>query len=142
MMEFAGVNYLAVLVATAASFMFGGAWYGLLAQPWMKAAGLQKETIEASQKGGSSARLMTTAFVSSAVMAWVLAGLIGHLGKDQVTIYNGIVSGAFVWFGFVATTLITNHGFQMRLGKLTLIDGGHWLGVLLIQGAIIGAFGA
>ena len=25
--------------------------------------------------------------------------------------------------------------------RLTLIDGGHWLGVLLIQGAVIGAFG-
>ena len=64
-----------------------------------------------------------------------------HLGSGQVTIYNGIISGAFVWLGFVATTLVTNHGFQMKLGRLTLIDGGHWLGVLLIQGAILGAMG-
>jgi hypothetical protein len=25
---------------------------------------------------------------------------------------------------------------------LTVIDGGHWLGVLLIMGAVIGAFGS
>jgi hypothetical protein len=141
-MEFAGINYLAVLIAAVGSFIFGGAWYGVLAQPWLKATGVEKEVIEAFQKGSNSARVMITAFVSSAIMAWVLAGLIGHLGKNQITIYNGIISGAFVWFGFVATTLVTNHGFQMRLGTLTLIDGGHWLGALLIQGAIIGAFGS
>ena len=84
---------------------------------------------------------MFTAFVGQLLMAWVLAGLIGHLGEGQVTLSNGIISGAFVWLGFVATTLVVNHGFQMRLGLLTLIDAGHWLGVLLIMGGIIGAFG-
>ena len=140
-MAFAGMNYLAVLIAAAVAFMFGGVWYGVLSKQWMAAAGIDEETMQASKKGGTTTRLMITAFLGSLVMAWVLAGLIGHLGREQVTIYNGIISGAFVWLGFVATTLVTNHGFQMQLGKLTLIDGGHWLGVLLIQGAIIGAFG-
>lgn len=141
-MEFAGMNYLAILVAAGVAFMFGGVWYGVLAKQWMAAAGIDDEMMAASKKDGSSTKLMITAFVSSLVMAWVLAGLIGHLGNGQVTVYNGIISGAFAWLGFVATTLITNHGFQMQLGRLTLIDGGHWLGVLLIQGAVIGAFGA
>lgn len=140
-MDFAGINYLAVLVAAGAAFMFGGAWYGMLAKPWMAAVGINEETIQASKKGGKTMWLMVMAFLSALVMAWVLAGIIGHLGKDQVTLYNGIISGAFVWLGFVATTLVCNHGFQMQLGMLTLIDGGHWLGALLIEGAIIGAFG-
>lgn len=140
-MDFAGLNYFAILIAAAAAFMFGGIWYGALAKPWMAAAGIDEATMKASKEAGKTTRLMITAFVSSLVMAWVLAGLIGHLGAGQVTIYNGVLSGAFVWLGFVATTLVTNHGFQMQLGRLTLIDGGHWLGVLLIQGAIIGAFG-
>ena len=140
-MNFAGMNYLAILIAAAASFMFGGIWYGVLSKPWMAAAGINDAMMKASKDGGKTTQLMLTAFLGALVMAWVLAGLIGHLGKDQVTIYNGIISGAFVWLGFVATTLVTNHGFQMQLGKLTLIDGGHWLGVLLIQGAVIGAFG-
>ena len=140
-MDFAGMNYLAILVAAAVSFMFGGIWYGALAKPWMAAAGIDDDMMKASKEGGKTTQLMISAFVASLVMAWVLAGLIGHLGSGQVTIYNGIISGAFVWFGFVATTLVTNHGFQMKLGRLTLIDGGHWLGVLLIQGVVIGAFG-
>lgn len=140
-MDFAGINYIAVLAAAAVAFMFGGVWYGVFSKQWMAAAGIDQATHEASNKSGQTTRLMITAFLGSVVMAWVLAGLIGHLGKGQVTIANGIISAAFAWFGFVATTLVTNHGFQGQLGRLTLIDGGHWLGVLLIQGAIIGAFG-
>ena len=74
-------------------------------------------------------------------MAFVLAGVIGHLGQGNVTLWNGIVSGAFVWLGFVITTLATNHGFQGQKLTLTAIDGGHWLGVLAIQGAVIGLMG-
>ena len=68
-------------------------------------------------------------------MAWVLAGLIGHMG--DFTVPNGLISAAFAWFGFVITTQSVNYAF----GALTVIDGGHWLGVLLIMGAVIGAFG-
>ena len=33
------------------------------------------------------------------------------------------------------------HAFQGARPSLTFIDGGHWLGVLLIQGAILGWWG-
>ena len=140
-MDFAGINYFAVLAAAAASFMFGGLWYGALSKPWMAAAGLDEAAIKASNASGKGTWLFITAFVSQLVMAFVLAGLIGHLGKGQVTVVNGLISAAFVWFGFVATTIAVNHGFQLRSGMLTLIDGGHWLGVMLLQGLIIGALG-
>ena len=74
-------------------------------------------------------------------MAWVLAGLIGHLGAGQVTVRTGIISGVFCWLGFVVTTLAVNHAYQGARRALTLIDAGHWLGVLLIQGAVIGLMG-
>src|SRR5674476_745221 len=43
--------------------------------------------------------------------------------------------------GFVITTLVVNNTFGMRSAKLIAIDGGHWLAVLLLMGAIIGAWG-
>ena len=140
-MQFAGINYIAVLASAVASFMFGGVWYKFLAKPWMAAAGLTEDVINASQKRGAATYLMALAFVAQLIMAIVLAGLIGHLGNDQVTLRNGIISALFVWAGFVITAIAVNHSFQMRLGTLTLIDGGHWLGVLLIQGALIGFVG-
>ena len=38
------------------------------------------------------------------------------------------------------TTLSTNHGFGGHRSMLTVIDGGHWLAVLLLQGAVLGLF--
>ncbi len=136
-MQFAGMNYWAIIAAAAASFIFGGAWYGVLAKHWMAAIGKTEEQIKAS---GATVP-MIVAVIGLLVMAWVLAGIIGHLGPGQVTVRNGIISGAFCWLGFVATTLVVNHGFQGERRALTLIDGGHWLGVLLIQGAVIGLIG-
>jgi Protein of unknown function (DUF1761) len=79
--------------------------------------------------------------VALAVMAWVLAGGVAHLGPGQVTLRNGIVSALFMWLGFVITTMAVNNAFSQRKASLTIIDGIHWLGVLVIQGAIIGALG-
>jgi hypothetical protein len=136
-MTFAGINYLAIVIAAAAAFFFGGIYYHVLADAWMKAIGFSKKS---RSKGASHTPLIIT-IIAELVMAWVLAGLIGHLGPGQVTVKNGIVSGAFVWLGFVATTIVVNNAFGKRKPMLSTIDAAHWLAVLLIMGAIIGAFG-
>lgn len=139
-MAFGGLNYWAVLLATVASFLFGGVWYGMLGKPWLAALGKTEDEI--GRAGRSLSQLFSLTILAELVMAFVLAGFIGHLGVGQVTLRNGLVSGAFAWLGFVLTTLVVNHGYQGSKWGLTLVDGGHWLGVLLIQGAIIGWLGA
>jgi len=79
------------------------------------------------------------ALVAELVMAWVLAGVIGHVGA--VTLRSGVISAAFCWLGFVITAMVVNNSFAMRDWRLLWIDGGHWLLVLLLMGAIIGAMG-
>ena len=140
-MSFAGLNHFAILLAGVASFLFGGLWYGVLSKQWMAAANIRQEDIKQAQ-GGATIIPYAITLAALLVMSWVLAGIIGHLGAGQVTLRHGVISGAFVWLGFVATTLAVNHTFQMQKRALTLIDGAHWLGVLIIQGAIIGWFGA
>jgi len=71
----------------------------------------------------------------------VLAGLLGHLGAGQVTLTNGVVSALFVWLGFVATVIAVNERYQGFGWDLTLINAGHWLGVAIIMGAVIGWWG-
>jgi len=80
-------------------------------------------------------------FVALLLMGWVLAGLIGHLGAGQGTLKNGIISGLFVWLGFVVTTVFVNNAYPGRKYTLSIIDSLHWLGALVIEGAIIGAMG-
>jgi hypothetical protein len=100
-MNFAGMNYLAILIAAAAGFAFGAAYYMSLSRQWLAAVGKTKEDIA----GKRSATPFIISIVALVVMAWILAGGIG------------------------------------RKPMLSVIDGIHWLGVLVIQGAIIGAMG-
>ena len=136
-MAFAGMNYWAILAAAVAGFLFGGAWYGMLANQWMAAIGKTPEDLK--QTGMLVPMLISG--VCLLIMAWVLAGIMGHLGPGRITVRNGMISGAFCWLGFVATTIATNHAYQGAKHSLTLIDAGHWLGVLLVQGAVIGWLG-
>ncbi len=140
-MTFAGVNYLAVLIAAVVSWIAGAAWYMALAKPWMAALGKTPQEMEDCKKRPHSYLPFIYAFVAAAIMAWVLAGLVGHLGPGQVTLRNGIISGLFCWLGFVFTTMLVNNSFAMRSPKLLAIDGGYWLLVLVLSGAIIGAMG-
>jgi hypothetical protein len=77
-------------------------------------------------------------------MAWMFAGILLHLarGGTVMSARSGLIAGFFLWLGFVITTMAVNHAFQGERPSLTLIDGGHWLGVLLIQGAILGWWAA
>jgi hypothetical protein len=135
-MAFAGINYLAIILAAIAGFVVGAAYYGTLSKPWMKAARIDPASAT------MSASLFVTTFLAELVMAWILAGLVGHLGPGQVTLWNGVISAGFVWLGFVATTLVVNHRYGGFGWDLTVIDAIHWLFVLVVMGAIIGWFGA
>ncbi|MBV8393777.1 MAG: DUF1761 domain-containing protein [Alphaproteobacteria bacterium] len=132
-MTFTGVNYLAVLIAAVAAYAWGAAYYMTLSKQWLAAVGL-------TQPNRSPAPFIIS-FVALLVMAWVLAGMIGHFGAGQLSVKNGIVSGAFVWLGFVATTVFVNNAYPGRKYSLSVLDSIHWLGVLVIQGAVIGATG-
>jgi Protein of unknown function (DUF1761) len=138
---FAGLTVWALPLAAVLSFMFGGLWYGILGKRWMRAAGLTEERIKAA--GGQTPTTLVITLLCELLMAWMLAGLLLHMAKAGIkaTTVNGMISSAFIWAGFVMTSLIVGHRYQMRPWSLTAIDGGHWLGVLLIQGAILGRFG-
>ncbi len=131
-MIFHGMNYLAVIIAAIAGMMAGAAWYGALAKPWMKAVGMTEEPTP-------NPKIYIVALISQFLIAYILAGLIGHIGT--YTIGGGILSALFCWAGFTLAPMMTNHRFQGNGWDLTLIDAGYWLLVFVLQGAIIGWMG-
>lgn len=135
-MQFAGMNYLAILVAAVVAFAIGAIYYGSLSKPWMKAAKIDPD----GPKPGM-APLMITTFILELGLAFVTAGIIGHLGSGQVTLMNGVISGLFIWAGIIFTTMAINNRYQGFGWDLTLIDGLHWLLVMIGIGATIGWFG-
>jgi hypothetical protein len=130
-------NYLAIIITAIASFAFGAAWYTALGQQWLAARGLSQA--EARARTGTSPLPFIVSFVALLIMAWMFAGILLHLarGGTEMSVRSGVIAGFFLWLGFVITTMAVNHAFQGERRLLTLIDGGHWLGVLLIQGAIL-----
>ena len=142
-MHFLNVNFLGIFVAAVDAWIFGAIYYSLLGKAWIAALGTTTEALKA-QNAGKSALVKTAPFLLSFVaelfMAYVLYGLLLHLG--MWTVRAGIISGVICWFGFVLTTIAVNNAYPGRKVTLTVIDAGHWLGVLVIMGAIIGWFGA
>ena len=134
------IDWIAIIAAAVASWMFGAAYYGALSKPWMSAIGFTAADMNGPDgKAKPPVVAMIVSFVAEFVMAIILAGVIAHTAKKGVTIYSGMLVGAICWLGFVITTLATNHAYGKAKPTLTLIDGGHWLGVLLLQGCVLGA---
>ncbi len=132
-MQFEGMNYTAVLIAALAGFAMGFVWYSIFGNMWMRALGKTKEELKPRPQP------FIVSIIALLVMAYILAGLIGHLG--ELTLMRSMISAAFVWVGFVITTTAVSYAFQGARWSLILIDSGHWLLVLLVMGAIIGWMG-
>jgi hypothetical protein len=134
-MHVTGISYTAVLIAAIASFVFGGIWYGIFA----------KQRTSAANGGGVTRQGVLTpiqfviVFIAQLVMAWMLAGILLHVmrGGIPLTMRNALISAVLIWVGFVMTSLAASNALQGTRFAVTLIDGGHWLGVLLIQSAVL-----
>src|SRR2546423_2997770 len=139
-MTFAGINYPAILIAAVIGWLSGAAYYSALGTRWVEAQGKTMEDFHAHRaaiKGTPAAWLpFALAFAADLVMAWVLAGMVGHLGT--VTIRSAVISALFAWGGFVVTTVVLNYSFGGRRYLLAAIDAGHWLIVLVLSGVVIG----
>jgi hypothetical protein len=142
-MAFLTVNWLSIVVAAVVSWVFGAMYYGALGQQWVAAQGKTMEqfrTEQAAKVGKLSAQTpFILALIAQLVMAWALYGILAHM--KLFTLRAGIISGLLIWFGFVLTTLAVNYSFSGRKPMLIAIDGGYWLGVMAIIGAIVGWMG-
>jgi hypothetical protein len=133
-MSYLAVNWLAVVLATVASFAFGAVWYMGLSRQWLEAVGKTKEQLGVGY----------TPFIWSVVVEFVMAYFIALFTPalmGTVDIGAGVLTGVLCWFGFVLTSMIMNHRYEGMKWSLTLIDSLHILAVLVIHGVVIGLFG-
>jgi uncharacterized protein DUF1761 len=137
------VNWISVLAAAVAAWLFGAVYYTALANAWHAAQGKTLEQCKAENAGKSGAAKAAPfilSFVAELIMGWALYGLLFHM--SMFTLRAGAISGAALWLGFVLTTIAVNNAYVGRKVMLTVIDSAHWLGALIIIGAIVGWFGA
>ncbi|MBO6783388.1 MAG: DUF1761 domain-containing protein [Alphaproteobacteria bacterium] len=131
-MIFGNIDWVALVVAFAAGYAFSAAYYIALARPWMAAIGKTEEEIRA----GAGPVPYIVAIVGQFVIAYVMMNLMFAL--DMLSPGDGVTLAVTLWIGLVMTTMAINHRFQQASWSHTVIDGVHWLGVLVIQGIAIG----
>jgi dipeptide/tripeptide permease len=130
------INWLAVLLAFAATMAIGFVWYmpAVLGNRWMAAIGKTEDELK-NISGGAG--IWLPMMVASALTAILLAVLISKLGLD-----NPLAGAGFalvVGLVFRAGGHLIHNGFAGRPAAVTLIDSGHDLVAMAVSGAIIGA---
>jgi hypothetical protein len=140
-MAFAGISYIAVIAAAVVAWLVSAGWYMSLGRIYQAALGKTPEQCKAEMQKPGAFLPFVYAFIGNLVIAWMLAGVLGHLGPGAVTLKNGVITAAFIWFGFILTTMAVNFVFSGRDKRLLAIDLGNWLLVLVVMGAVIGWIG-
>lgn len=136
------LNYLAIIIATLAQFIFGAVWYSFLfGNLWGKIHGfdkLSKEVQQAMMKEMGPYYGMQ--FVVTIVTTFVLALFIAALPQN----WNAFSIAAYLWIGFVVPTQVSAVIFGGTEGKWIvkkiLVQAGAALGCLLIAAAVLTAF--
>lgn len=137
-MDFASINYLAVLVAALASFVLGMMWYSplLFYKSWQKELGFSDEDLE----GANMFLIFGTAFLLMLLMSLGIALILSLRAESEVTWLFGLYHGLIIGFLFASTTLGINYLYQRRSFKLWAIDAFYQILCLAISGIIIGAW--
>lgn len=130
MLDFGGLNWWAILAATVVAFVIGGLWYGpLFGKAWMQALGKTEADIEPTPAP------FIISFFTALVTCIVLAALIQTLGIQSLS--GGLVLGALMGLGFIATAMASDSAFCGWSIKLFLIQSGYRVLYSVVMGGIL-----
>lgn len=136
-MDFSTINWLAVLVATLASFALGALWYSLLFKnTWIREVGIPEEEM----KKANLAKIFGTCLLLTGVMAFGMAMLIQGHGKGMIDWKGGLWHGLFIGLCFVAPTIGINYLYQHKSFTLWAVDASYQVSFLVLMGIILGAW--
>jgi hypothetical protein len=130
------MEFLSVLVAAAAGYVFGAIWYMTLSKPWIEASGITSDE-NGRPVGGS-----TLPFILSAIAMFLVAGMMRHVFalSGIETFGKGLISGMGIGLFFISPWIMINSSYGMRPFKLTIIDSGYAVVGCTIMGAVLGFF--
>jgi hypothetical protein len=130
------LNWVAILVAAIASFLFEALWFSLFMNEWLAGIGRTKEWLVGASP--NPAVQYATAILRSIIAAAVLSICIQASGEQ--TARRGILCAAVIWFGFIATSWAKAYIFEVRTFQIYAIYTGYSLIDFILMGAIVGAW--
>jgi hypothetical protein len=123
------LNYLAVIVAAIAVFVFAGVYYSLLASQGAK---WSAAWAEGSQ---TPAWLIGLELIKAVVVASVIAGLVALIGITDVA--GALQLALALWVAFPVVLLIGSVSHEKVPWQLAAIHAGDWLAKLLVIAVIV-----
>lgn len=127
------INHVAVFVSAIVFFLLGAVWYmPLFGHQWMALVGVTGKAMP-----------MTTTFIVSFILGWILAYVIGIALADTShpnPARHGIEFGIFMGIGVFATMTLMDFLYEGRSFALWGIDAGYVVVGMAIMGGIIGAW--
>ncbi|WP_067987143.1 DUF1761 domain-containing protein [Neptuniibacter pectenicola] len=135
--ELQNLNYIAVAIATIASYILGFAWYhwAIFGKAWANALGLTKEEADNTEGLGGAFAISLVSGLTKTIFVALLMSAINISG-----VLNGAFFGAVIAVVFTVTSLGYYNGFARTPSKLTLINSAHSVVELALIGAIVGVF--
>ena len=125
------MDYIYVIIAGLAGYVFGAIWYGVLGKIWQAETGLSDEDVKPANSAA--------AYIVGLICNVLIAGMMRHIfvtsGVDGL--WNSIVSGIGLGFFIGGAFLMINYSFAKRSSTLKAIDIGHAAGVGVVIGAAL-----
>lgn len=136
MVDYTGVNWVAVVVAAVANIVIGFVYYlpQVMGNRWAAATG---RTLPSA--GQIAPMTYLGGVVVALVSAYVLALIIHAAGAKGIT--EGAIWGFLAWLGFVATTTYGGVLWEGRSTNWWAINAGATVITAVVMGAVIGYFG-
>ena len=128
-MDFGSVNYIAVLLGAVLNMILGTLWYGpLFGNLWLRLINKKKEDIQGSPW------LYVASFAAAFIAALALALVVQAFGNTGF--FEGLITGAVVWLGFVATVTLTFSIFEGPKLSVWLLFILYQLVIFAVEGGV------
>ncbi|MGB0505238.1 MAG: DUF1761 domain-containing protein [Pikeienuella sp.] len=126
------MDYVIVLGAAAAGFVFSAVWYTIFGKAWQAEVGLSDDDVKPAKAKGAYAVAIIAAIVVSGVLRHVFVGA-GLYGAGA-----GLIGGLGVGLFIAGAYIGLNYAFAQRSLKLAMIDIGNAGGSCGAIGLVLG----
>lgn len=131
------MEFINVLAAAIAAYIFGAIWYMTLAKPWMAASG-----VKVGEDGRPANSTDKVPYIVSIICLIIVAGMMRHIFSlaGIASIDKGLVAGLGAGLFLATPWIATNYTFAGRPKSLILIDGGYATIGCTVMGIVLTAF--
>lgn len=126
------INWWAVLAAAVFNVAAGSIWFTVFRDAPRKSAA--KKAFR-PDSGDSAAWFI---FAGSLVQAWILVHFVRYAGS--LTFAQGAITGFWLWLGLVAITMLAQHLFERRGGRLRQTAALYFLIILVVDSGLLAAW--